>query len=208
MTQRVLSTKTELIPELWSIKKAIKNTETGRWDCDLLYDGSKLLFLTPRCKLGSSGELNFNIQSKKKFVDFIENIENQVVINLVTNCESIFNGKKFTEERLKGSLEPCIDISENGVVTFNSLLCNENLRCFDIEGIPCSLKNVGNYVSAYVIIDKISFTKELFKICFKTTCLKQSRVKGSANFDTEQNEPVPIDPEHLIKVEDPDSFFD
>jgi hypothetical protein len=183
---KVLTSKSELSPDLINISKAVKNLDTGKWDCKITYDNEDLIFLTPRCKLLSDGRLHFNIQSKKNFMSFLEHLENRVVNYFYSNCKTIFNGKTFTLERLRDSLECSIDIIDDGSVTMNTIV-SENVKCFDIYGNNTELSELGEYVSAHVYIDKISFTKELFKIRYVLVNIKTSKVKISASFSEERN---------------------
>jgi hypothetical protein len=178
----VLSYKTPLNKELFEILPASKNESNGKWECKIIYEGQPLVFTTPRLKLKEC-KLFFNITKKKAFLDFLESLDEIVVDNLAENTEKIFNGKVFKKEEIKSSMEPQIDIDENGTVDISTTF-NENILFFNNFGDKIEEKDTGENVSANICLDKVCFTKNLLKLQFITRSLKASRFeKNNETFD-------------------------
>lgn len=199
----VLNYKTIPDQTLLEISPAVKNPETNKWDCKIKYEDKLLTFNTPRVNI-KDGVIFFNIKKKKIFLDFLEKINETVINFLYENCEKIFKGKKFTLERLKNSLQPQIDIDENGTVSLCTTF-DDNVKFFNTFGDQIQLHEVGQHCSAVVCVEKVTFTKDLFKLKYTVKVIKSSKFeKNNENFD----EPVKSFPEIIETVKDPDNFFD
>jgi hypothetical protein len=199
----VLSYKT--IPEqtLLEISPAVKNPETNKWDCKIKYQDKLLTFNTPRVNI-KDGVLFFDIKKKKIFLDFLEKIDQTIVNCLFDNCEKIFKGKKFTLERLKNSLQPQLDIDENGTVSLSTTF-DDNVKFFNTFGDQINPQDIGDHCSANICVEKVIFTKDLFRIKYTIKVLKSSRIeKNNENFD----EPIKSPPENIENNGEADNFFD
>lgn len=182
----VLNYKTPLEQSLFQIQESKKNKETGEWECALLYNLSELVFTTPKIKVHDNSIL-FDGAKKKQFTDFIENLESQIVEYLFQNSSKIFKGKKFTKERVKSSLVPSIYIDEKGI-SYIQTSFNENLEFYDffLDKIP--KEKIEQDVIASVHVKSIVFNKELFRIDYQLTKLKNSKVivNEKVDFNIEQ----------------------
>jgi hypothetical protein len=177
-----LSYKDTPLLENIEVTKAIKNLSTGKWDCPVKYNGTSLTFSSPRIKF-IDGILTFKIHSKKRFIEFLEQLDSVVIDYLHANSQNIFKGKTFTQERLKNSLQPQLDIDEDGTVCINAYL-DENAKCFDIYGDQIPLYDIGTDVTATLKVDKIVFSKDLYRIKYSIVRLKMSKPeKSSATFE-------------------------
>lgn len=188
------------------INPPVKNLETMEYECALTYEGEPLLFSSPRIQKVEDS-LVFNIIHKKKFLDFLEHLEGQIVTWLFENSTKLFKGKKFSLERIKDSLQPSIDISENGNVTLNTEI-SPDVTCFDLFGSLTGLNEVGQNVTAVILLDKIIFDKDLFVINYIVTHLKTTKPEKNVNFSFEA--PKKIE-EHVEIIEEclgDGNFFD
>jgi hypothetical protein len=199
----VLSYKTIPDQNLVEISPAVKNPETNKWDCKIKYEDKLLTFNTPKVNI-KDGVLFFDIKKKKIFLDFLEKIDETIINYLAENCEKFFKGKKFTLERLKNSLQPQIDIDENGTVSLSAIF-DDNVKFFNTFGDPIQPNEVGKYCSAVICVEKVTFTKDLFKLKYVIKVIKSSKFeKNNENFD----EPVKELPQTVELEKDPDNFFD
>lgn len=181
-----LNYKSPLNQSLFELKESKKNKDTGEWECALLYNLSDLVFTTPKIKVQDNTIL-FNGGKKKQFSDFIENLESQIVEYLFQNSPKIFKGKKFTKERVKSSLVPSIYIDERGV-SYIQTSFNENLEFYDFFLDKISKEKIEQDVIASVHVKSIVFNKELFRIDYQLTKLKNSKVTvdKKVDFNVEQ----------------------
>lgn len=199
----VLSYKTIPDQTLVEISPAVKNPETNKWDCKIKYEDKLFTFNTPKVNI-KDGVLFFDIKKKKIFLDFLEKIDETIINYLVENCEKIFKGKKFTLERLKNSLQPQINIDENGTVSLSAIF-DDNVKFFNTFGDPIQPNEVGKYCSVVICVEKVTFTKDLFKLKYVIKVIKSSKFeKNNENFD----EPVKELPQTVELAKDPDNFFD
>lgn len=199
----VLSYKTIPDQTLLEIFPAVKNSETNKWDCKIKYEDKVFTFNTPKVNI-KDGVLFFDINKKKIFLDFLEKIDESVINYLYENCEKIFNGKKFTLERLKNSLQPQIDIDENGTVSLCTTF-DDNVKFFNTFGDQIQLQEIGKHCSAVLCVEKVTFTKDLFKLKYTIKVIKSSKFeKNNENFD----EPIKQVQENVEITKDPDNFFD
>jgi hypothetical protein len=189
-----------------NINAPVKNQETSEYECSLTYEGEGLLFSSPRIrKQGDS--LVFNIIHKKKFLDFIDHVEQQIVCWLFENSTKLFKGKKFSLERLKDSLQPSIDISETGIVTLNTEI-SPNVICFDLFGSLTDLNEVGQNVTSVILVDKIVFDKDLFMINYVVTHLKATKPEKNLGFSFEIPKKVEERTEIIEEHPGDGNFFD
>lgn len=199
----VLNYKTIPDQTLLEISPAVKNLETNKWDCKIKYEDKLFTFNTPRVNI-KDGILFFDIKKKKIFLDFLEKIDETIINYLAENCEKIFKGKKFTLERLKNSLQPQIDIDENGIVSLSAIF-DDNVKFFNTFGDSIQPQEIGNHCSAVICVEKVTFTKDLFKLRYVLKVIKSSKFeKNNENFD----EPIIQNLEVVDNVKDSDNFFD
>ena len=169
----VLSFKDQIDPTKIILEKPVKSD--GKWNINLKYSEAPLLFKTSRVRFNKeSSVLMFNLQTKSSFVHFLENLEGIVINKLHENSTSLFNGRKFSLEKIQSSLNRSWDITENGNVILNTS-CKQNVVCTDMFGEKTYFENINNNVSAVLLVKNISFTKNLFEIQFEISHLKMSR---------------------------------
>jgi hypothetical protein len=189
-----------------SINPPVKNQETSEYECELNYDGEQLQFSSPRIRR-QEDSLDFNIIHKRKFLDFIEHLEEQIISWLFTNSTKLFKGKKFSLEKLKDSLQPSIDISEIGIVSLKTEI-SEDVMCFDLFGSHTELNEVGKNVTAVILVDKLVFDKDLFMIDYVVTHLKTTKPEKNMNFSFETSKKVEEEVEIINEQPGDGNFFD
>jgi len=169
----VLSYKSTIDQSLLEVLPSVKNNETGKWESNVKYDGKALVFKTPRIFSRESSIL-FKVHEKKEFLDYISQIEQAVVKYLFNNSEVIFKGKKFSEDRIKNSLQPSLEILSDEVV---SLICtiDENVKCFNHFGDVIDYQEISDFSSTSIKLSKIDFSKDLFRLKFVIVAIKSSR---------------------------------
>lgn len=188
-----ISYKNPLNSSLIEIKESFKNKDTGEWECPFLYNSSELVVTTPKIKIEDNTIL-FDSNKREAFVDFIEKLESSVVEHLSENSSKIFKGKKFTKERIKSSLVPSIYIDDEGV-SYIQTSFNENLECFDFFLDRITKEELGEDVIAGVHVKSIVFNKELFRIDYQLTRLKNYKVvsQKKIDFNTDQKQQEEIE---------------
>lgn len=175
------SYKTPFDQSLFEIQESKKNKDTGEWECPLLYNSKELVVTTPKIKVQDNTIL-FDGNKRKQFTEFVENLESYVVEYIFQNSAKIFKGKKFTKERVKNSLVPSIYIDDSGV-SYIQTSFNENLEFYDffLEKIP--KEKIEQDVVASIQVKSVVFSKELFRIDYQLTRLKNSKVTVDEKID-------------------------
>ena len=188
-----------------TIGEPIKNKETGNNECLVSYEGDTLFFSSPRIQK-LENNLVFNIVHKKKFLDFLEHLEEQIVSWLFENSTKLFKGKKFSLERVKNGLQPSINISENGNVTLYTDI-SPNVSCFDMFGSLTELNEISQNVTAVILVEKIVFNKDLYSLKYTITHLKSTKPEKNSNFSFET--PKKVEEVEIIEEQPGDgNFFD
>lgn len=144
--------------------------------CDITYNNVNLSIRTPRVKL-QDNSIIFKTHNKQCFMDFITNLELNVVNYLYANSTDIFNGKKFSFEKIKTSITPSLIVSEDGSIASLEITELDNIKCFNPFGDEISRDEIGKYVSAKLDITSIVFKKDLFKIIYQVSMVKMSKVE-------------------------------
>jgi hypothetical protein len=179
----VLSYRDKLDEKFFKVSSPSRNEETKTWDMDFLYDSKPFMFLTPRIKLSKdTGQLIFNINSKIEFVNFIEEVQYNIIKYISSNSKNLFNGKEFSEDKLIDCLKQTWDIDDMGVGHFDTI--NEDLskvRCTDPFNNQIEYAKISQDVSAIVSAKNISFTKNLFTINYEIKHLKMTKPEKSKN---------------------------
>lgn len=69
------------------------------------YQGEPLSFQTPKLEILSKDTARFNMVKDPLFYSFLEDLQDFLVTTLAKNSASFFKGKKFSEEKIRESLE-------------------------------------------------------------------------------------------------------
>jgi len=186
----VLSFKDHIDSSNINFQKPVKSE--GKWNINI---SPPFMFKTPRVKLNKErATLMFNLKNKALFVKFLEDFEDVIINRLHESSSELFNGRKFSLEKIKNSLKRSWDITEDGNVILNTS-CRENLSkvvCTDMFGEKTDFENVDNSVSAVLTVKNISFTKNLFEIDFEISHLKMSRFEVRQIDNPFDQEIVPV----------------
>ncbi|RPJ72841.1 MAG: hypothetical protein EHM20_13220 [Alphaproteobacteria bacterium] len=95
---------------------------------------SSLIFQTPEIILEESStsvQARFQLINKGYFFTLLEDLQNRIVDRIYTNSKTFFNGKEFSEDRIRNSLKKIFVLDDNGEVIISSLVFDENVRYFD-----------------------------------------------------------------------------
>lgn len=185
----IRSYKESVNSEDLDVKAAVKNTETKKW----VFSVKDFLFQTPRIKIiKETGTLIFKLESKKQFFNYLELLEESVCDHLYKNSEKLFNGKKFSKEKILESMTSSWDIDDSGYVYLQPEIKDFNdIKCLDIFNNEISYDDLQEKVTAVIKLNSISFSKTSFKINYIFQLLKMSKVQNilkSNPFDEGDNE--------------------
>ena len=167
--------------------------------------------------------ISFKMINKGKFVTLLEELENKIVSIIYKNSTDFFNGKTFTENKIRSCLEKLFSLDNNGVITLNNVNIPSNIKVYDhFNDIVNQGTIKGNVIGSCILqLDTIKFVKSVIKVNFILTHLKLSVEKkklkecildddSDVETPTEKNvnpESVEVEPEYTEKnVEvDPES---
>ncbi len=118
--------------------------------------------------------ISFKMINKGKFVTLLEELENKIVSIIYKNSTDFFNGKTFTENKIRSCLEKLFSLDNNGVITLNNVNIPSNIKVYDHFNDlvdPGSIK--GNVIGSCILqLDTIKFVKSVIKVNFILTHLK------------------------------------
>lgn len=101
------------------ILQAPEKTSVG-YTSAVEYQGEPLCFQTPKLEILSKDTARFNMVKEPLFCSFLEDLQDFLVTTLSRNSAAFFKGKKFSEEKIRESLE-ISSISGEGEVYLKNL---------------------------------------------------------------------------------------
>ena len=139
--------------------------------------GNALVFQTPAVVLETNPlRATFQLVNKGYFFTLLEDLQNRVVDRIYTNSKKFFNGKEFSEDRIRNSLKKIIVIDEAGAVTVNGLEFDKNVKFFDSFKDTLAQSDVSFPVQCSCIfsIDRVVYDKRDVLVPIKITHVKVS----------------------------------
>lgn len=98
----------------------------------ILYNQEEMTLQTPVITLENQNTAKFSLVGKGELFSVFEEIRERLVDTLYTNSEKFFNGKKFTESRIEGSLRRPVVINEDDkLVHLHGTKVSETVKVFD-----------------------------------------------------------------------------
>ena len=107
-----------------------KNGDT--YICEFNYQNSKdFTIQSPELTINSDG-VSFKMINKGQFLTLLENLYDKIIELLSFNSKDFFNGKQFTEERLRKSLKKIVSLNiDNGDVKINDIKISKSVKIFN-----------------------------------------------------------------------------
>lgn len=163
----ILSYKQKLNAENLSLEYKGKNGEN--WYIQIKYDNQPLLFQTPvLIKEENVLESGENIS----FLEYITSLEELIVVKMHEESKILFNGKVFSRDKLKNSMN-------------KSWIINNAKMQFLFDEPDEDLATRARFIFA---VENIVFTKTDFKIEYKIQSTKDKKKKPVVNY-FEMDEP-------------------
>lgn len=160
-----------------------------------------------------ASSITFRMIKKGKFVTLLEELENKIVSTIYNNSTDFFNGKTFTENKIRDSLEKLFTLDNEGLVTLNNVTIPSNLKVYDHfnELLPQG-QSIGKVAGVCILqVGSVQFVKSSIKVNITLTHLKLSVEKKKLTEcildDVEESPeivPVIVEESHVIVEESPE----
>ncbi|HEY9703604.1 MAG TPA: hypothetical protein V6C58_14240 [Allocoleopsis sp.] len=147
----------------------------------ITYEGHKLCIQTPDLCF-SEGTISFKMVNKGRFFTLLEEIYEKLVDLLYTNSKTFFNGKNFSEKRIRESLKKIMVLEENGIVKLNVSKDDKNMKIYNRfkDQITYPQENfVGSCIFSFesLVFDRYSITPMIVVKCIKVTNIAKKKSK-------------------------------
>lgn len=156
-----------------SLNKPIKD---ANYYCKLNYNNTGTFYIqTPELNINYNEEtckVTFNIVNKGQFVTVLEKVYEKIIQTLVNNSKQYFNGKQFTEDRIRSSFDKFYNIDESGNVELQSIYIDKNVNVYNVVKDKIKLQNGVYYGNTIINFNKIVFTSKKFYLDFSVTNIR------------------------------------
>lgn len=166
-----------------------------RWVMDLSYCEQPMSFQPPTLRLNKElKQLCFNSYKKHDFLNFIDRLEKVIIEYIGSNCERLFKGKIFSEEKLKDSLKTSWDVGDDGVVSIDyEKYITDSTVFLSVFEEDINHESLTNNVVCVFVLDSIVFSKNNFELKYFISHLKSKKVDNSVNFFDNQESVIQDD---------------
>jgi hypothetical protein len=161
----------------------------------ILYKEQEIFLQTP--VITKNGDtLEFSMVNNGKFFSFFEELNEFLIEYVYVHSKELFNGKEFSENRIRNSLHKIVEVNENVSIPIKT---DPKIRIINIFNEPVS-EVVENLTGKCIInIRDITFTKKEFFVNIYLTNMKLSPKKLSKKKD-----PVDLDSETEPEIVEPE----
>lgn len=123
-----------------------------------------------------NNSISFRMIKKGKFVTLLEELENNIVSILYNNSTDFFNGKTFTLNKIRESLEKLFKLDNEGIVTLNNVTIPSDVKVYDhFNELLTVSKGTGKVTGVCILqLNSIKFIKSVINVGFTLTHLKLS----------------------------------
>lgn len=168
----------------------------GIYKSKILYCEEPFLIQTPELEFDENC-CKFNMINNGQFFSLLDNLTEYIIEYIYTHSKEFFNGKEFSENRIRTSLKKIVEVDNNGNVEFQAKSCNDLkvMNIFNEEINEYSFPLKGKCI---IKISEIHYNKKDFIVSIPIKCIKLSTKKLKKNIDIDLEETETI----TEKIED------
>lgn len=164
----------------------------GEYKSKISYgDDDTLLIQTPELIINDgngSNKVEFNMINNGDFFCLLDNLTETIITCIYTNSKDFFNGKEFSENRIRTSLNKIVDVDTEGVVKLNATTAGIDFKVINIfneEIIDYKFPLKGKCI---LEISGITYHKKDFIVNLNIKSIKLSPKKLKKGIDVELDE--------------------
>jgi len=172
---KVIQYKTFDINQL-NLEIPTKN-ESGNYTCEFKYsDTADFVIQSPEVNVADNG-ITFKMINKGQFLTLFENLYEKIISLLLVNSKDFFNGKQFSEERLKSSLKKIIYTDQDNV-RINNIKISKTVKIFDaFKDTLVLLPETAFNCTCLIELNNLTFDKTECNVNLLITYIKLPLVK-------------------------------
>lgn len=188
-----------------NLSKPEKNHK-GVYESKIVYDNEevKLLIQTPNLTVESDKCISFKMVDRGVFFNLLEEFDEKIIELIYKNSKIFFNGKSFSENKIRESYEKTVEIDKQGKVIMNNVEFNTNMKIFDAFKEEVSLPSFPFETKTILHLDSVKFVRNKIIPCVKVCHLKLCIVKKKINECILEDE---LEPE-VVKEPEPEFLSD
>lgn len=149
------------------------NKVNGVYQSDILYNNKPWFVQVPDLQLNSSSSISFSMVKKGTFFTFLEQLEEKIITTLSSKSVEFFNGKSFSENKIKDTLVKPYNITTDGLVILNGVSLDSGLQVYDyFKDQVCKLPNYPFCGTCILKIGPIKWNKNVISLDYKICYIK------------------------------------
>jgi len=165
--------------------KIIGPSENNK-SCTFMYDDLTDFYIqTPELSLCTeNNSVNFKMVNRGQFLTLLENLYDKIIELLHVNSKDFFNGKQFSEDRIKKSLQKIFEIDTDGNVSLKNIKLSKDVKFYDSFNTLLSTPEIGNTINCKTLI-KLNFIKFDKMCCYVDLSITQVKLSFNKKKITE-----------------------
>lgn len=155
----------------------------------------------------NENNLSFSMVKRGQFFTLLEELQEKIIMLIYLNSKTLFNGKTFTEKKIRSSLIKPFEITNEGLVTLkNVTVCNKDLKVYDKFDDKSELPEFPFNATCILKINPIKFVKNDIILSYTITHIKLPLLKKKPQNCILDDEIIPeIIQENIPEIEEEDS---
>ena len=174
----------------------------GEYKSKILYgEEDTLLIQTPELTITDHifGRTEFNMIKNGDFFCLLDGLTEKIISSIYTNSKDFFNGKEFSENRIRTSLHKIVDVDTEGCVKLNTVTAGIDFKVINIfneEIIDYQFPLKGKCI---LEVAEITYHKKDFIVSLNIRTIKLSpkKLKKGILQDLEDTEEIEYIPETI-----------
>lgn len=154
--------------------------------CTFMYEDSSNFYIqTPELSVcPENNSVNFKMVNRGQFLTLLENLYDKIIESLHLNSKDFFNGKQFSEDRIKKSLQKLFEIDTNGNVSLKNIKLSKDVKYYDSFNTLLSKYDNGKIINCKSLI-KLNFIKFDKMTCYVDLSITQIKLSFNKKKITE-----------------------
>lgn len=174
----------KIVPDHINLLPPVKDKKGYKSVIVYTQDSEDLVIQTPNVSIVADYKTNkmnlsFSMLKKGEFLTFLEELQEKIVNIIFKKSETFFNGKEFSENKIRNSLKPIYTLSNEGVVNVDNILFLNDVKVDDIITTTEDI-NGGSFI-AILKLDCVSFIKAEIITSIRLIRLKKCMTKTVFN---------------------------
>jgi hypothetical protein len=180
----------------------------GEYKSKILYGNNEtLLIQTPELIVNDFvGGVEFNMVNNGDFFCLLDNLTEKIITYIYTNSKDFFNGKEFSENRIRTSLHKIVDVDTEGIVKLSAVTAGIEFKVINIfneEIIDYQFPLKGKCI---LDVSEITYHNKYFIVSLNIKSIKLSpkKLKKGIPVDLDEAEELCEEVDTVEVIEEPE----